>query len=117
MRPDEEADIGNLELILELIAHIKRRLANVSVESFENDKDEIDLTAFRLQVIGETTNKLTAQVKSRHPEISWPSIYAMRNIIAHQYGSLRSKNIWNVAINSLEPLAVVCQIELQHLKQ
>lgn len=117
MRPDDEADVGNLELILELIAHIKRRLTELSLEDFRKDKDEIDLTAYRPQVIGETTNKLTGKVKLRHPEINWPSIYAMRNIIAHQYQSLSPQNIWNVAVDSLEPLAVVCRMELVRPKQ
>lgn len=115
MVPDDETDIGHLELIVELIDHIERRLSKISEAVFEADKDEIDLTAYRLQTIGETTNKLTASLKGRHPEINWPAIYAMRNIIAHQYRSLRARNVWNVAMNSLAPLAAVCRAELNRL--
>ena len=38
-------DEDRLELILELIAHIDRRLEGVSRVQFAADRDEIDLTA------------------------------------------------------------------------
>ncbi len=76
-------DFHRLDLILQMISHLRRRLKPLSLRAFLGDVDEIDLTSFRLAVIGELTSKLDPALKARHPEIQWQAIYAMRNIIVH----------------------------------
>ena len=107
--PDRDALI--LAQIIELIGHIDRRLDGMSEATFVSDHDEVDLTAYRLQVIGEATRKLSDPLKSRHPHIDWSAIYAMRNIIAHDYGSIIPARVWLVATGELEPLAAICRRE------
>ena len=102
-------DFDRLEHILEIIAHIRRRLTGVSEAKFLSDIDEIDLTAFRLSVIGEAVSKLGDDVKSRHPQIDWNGIYAMRNVIAHDYQSIKAQRVWDAAQIDLDPLAEVCR--------
>jgi uncharacterized protein with HEPN domain len=108
-----DRDFLIFEQILEMIGHIDRRLQDMSEAAFVRDQDEVDLTAYRLQVIGEATRKLSDVAKSRHPEIDWASIYAMRNIIAHDYGSIVPARVWLVADRELEPLAAACRVEMQ----
>ena len=45
-------DRDRLETILRVIGHIERRLSGMDLRAFAADGDEIDLTAFRLSVIG-----------------------------------------------------------------
>jgi uncharacterized protein with HEPN domain len=101
-------DFHKLELIMQMIGHLRRRLQSISLRAFLADIDEIDLTA----VIGELTSKLSAALKSRHPHIDWPSIYAMRNIIVHDYGAIEPERLWAVFAKDIATLAEVCGKEL-----
>lgn len=115
MQPSDQTDLDGCELILELIGHIQRRIGQKSEMAFIADKDEIDLTAFRLSTIGEATNRLTPALKERHPSIPWKSIYGMRNIIAHNYASLDPAAVWQTASQFLQPLETACRIEIERL--
>ena len=94
-------DTDELKLMLELIGHIRRRLATSTLESFEGDRDEIDLTAFRLAHIGEASKRLSPSLKSRHAEIGWRSMYDMRNALSHDYGAIIPSLIWRAVTNDL----------------
>jgi uncharacterized protein with HEPN domain len=107
-----DRNLDRLELILEMIAHVIRRTADTTEAEFLSDRDEVDLTAYRLAVIGETTYKLTDELKSRHPQILWADIYGMRNVIVHDYESIKPERVWDVLGHNLDELAVVCRLEL-----
>ncbi|QGP80057.1 HepT-like ribonuclease domain-containing protein [Sphingobium sp. CAP-1] len=110
-------DIDRLELIVELIDHIHRRLTHVTEAAFLRDQDEIDLTAFRLLHIGEASHKLSADLKERHPAIPWAAIYQMRNVISHVYPAIIPLRIWDTATTKLHELRVLCRAELDSLLQ
>ncbi|SDD35559.1 Uncharacterized conserved protein, contains HEPN domain [Sphingomonas sp. YR710] len=108
-------DVDHLELMLQLIDAIERRLNGMLRPAFEADQDEIDLTAFRLGHIGEAAQKLSEPVRERHPQIDWRSIYGMRNVIAHNYGAILPSLLWNVVEHDLEALRLACRTELDRL--
>ena len=83
--------MSRLEIILQMIDDLDRRLADKSVEAFSRDLDERDLTAFRLSVIGENANKLSDELKARHPGLPWREMYAFRNLVSHDYGVIASR--------------------------
>lgn len=105
-------DFYKLELILQMIGHLHRRLGPLSDRDFAANVDEIDLTAFRLAVIGETTAKLSTALKGRHAHIDWSAIYGMRNIVVHDYGAIEPERLWAVFKNDIDMLADVCRSEL-----
>jgi uncharacterized protein with HEPN domain len=107
-----ERDQLHLIVILEMIAHIKRRLEDFSAARFATDRDEIDLTAFRLQVIGEEIHKLSEELKAANPQIDWLRAYNLRNLVAHDYGAVRPERIWAVIENDLISLVHVARLEL-----
>jgi uncharacterized protein with HEPN domain len=110
-------DADELRLMLQLIGHIRRRLGKSSLESFEQDRDEIDLTAFRLAHIGEASKRLSQSLKSRYAAIDWRSMYDMRNALSHDYGGIIPSLIWRAVTNDLTPLEVLCRAELERLAQ
>lgn len=111
MGPDDR-DWFHLRQMLRMIAMIEHRLNGLDKRAFLTNRDEIDLTAFRLQVIGEAVRKLSAAIKDRHPDIAWTRIVAMRNFIAHDYEGIDIERVWSVATSDLEPLAHICRGEL-----
>lgn len=107
-----DPDLDRLDLILEMIGHLNRRLGGATLQVLLTDRDELDLSAYRLAVIGEAANKLSAIVRARHPNIAWSAMYRMRNIITHDYGSVDPVQVWSTVTLDLEPLAAVCRAEL-----
>jgi uncharacterized protein with HEPN domain len=110
-----ERDFEHLDLIVRLIDHIQRRLSGCDWNRFLGDEDEIDLTSFRLLHIGEASHKLSHDVKVLHPEIEWPKIYRMRNILSHDYSGSDPMMIWESATERLETLRAACVTELARL--
>jgi uncharacterized protein with HEPN domain len=105
-------DFAKLDLILRMVAHLDRRLSKLSRAAFLTDLDEIDLTAFRLSVIGETTAKLSDELKARYPHVDWPAIYGMRNVIVHDYDAVLPDRLWAAYVNALGELTDICRGEL-----
>lgn len=111
----ESRDIDHLELMVELVDAIVRRLGGHARDDFLTDRDEADLTAFRLGHIGEAAGKLSMEIRDRHPDIKWKSICGMRNIIVHNYGAIIPELLWKVSTQDLNALRAACQMELQRL--
>ncbi|HMK79507.1 MAG TPA: HepT-like ribonuclease domain-containing protein [Xanthobacteraceae bacterium] len=59
---------------------------------------------FDLVVIGETLNRVSAELQTVAPNIPWRLIYDLRNIIVHSYWQIDLEIIANVIKNRLDPL-------------
>ena len=109
---DDDRDWFHLRQVLRMIAMIDTRLAGIEKDAFISSRDEIDLTSFRLQVIGEAARKISGALKDRHSGVEWNRIVAMRNFIAHDYEGIEIERVWSVATTRLAELAQVCRDEL-----
>lgn len=57
-----------------------------------------------LQILSESTQRLSEQVKIRFPQIPWARIAGFRNVLVHDYLGLRLERVWEVISNELPPL-------------
>lgn len=57
-----------------------------------------------LQILSESTQKLSESLKTEHPEIPWKAIAGFRNILVHNYLGLDLAQIWVVITNRLPQL-------------
>ena len=103
-----------LSLIGEAIADIHRRFGDMAFDAFLADRDEQALAAFRLSIIGENANKLSAELRARHPEIPWADMVAFRNIVSHEYHRIDPALVWE-ALNALDKIAAMVNDELGKL--
>jgi uncharacterized protein with HEPN domain len=110
-----ERDRERLETILRVIADLDRRLGGMDFRTFAGDGDEIDLTAFRLSVIGENANKLSDGIKARHPALPWKSMNGFRNLVSHEYSMIAPRFVW-AATQELEPILEMCRVELARIR-
>ena len=76
-------DADRLSDILLAIAKIRERAA-VSLDAFEQDEMLQVWVIHHLQVIGEAARAVSQAVKDRRPEVQWPQIVALRNILVHE---------------------------------
>ena len=79
-----ERDTLYLSLIGEAISDIDLRFSDMDFSLFPIDRDEQALSSFRLSIFGENANKLSAELRSRHPQIPWADMVAFRNIVSHE---------------------------------
>jgi uncharacterized protein with HEPN domain len=108
---ESDRDQLHLRIIADAIADLQRRLAVTDLEPFLKDRDEQALAAFRLLIIGENANKLSDQLKARHPELSWRRMVAFRNIVAHEYHRADPALVWEAAL-ALGELEIMVESEL-----
>jgi len=55
-------------------------------------------------IIGEATNHISPQFRSSHPQVAWPDLIALRNILAHEYGELPTTLVWIASTKSAPEL-------------
>lgn len=72
----------------------------------------VDAIERNLQIIGEATNHLPAEVTDAHTEIAWPQIRGFRNILVHQYFGVDIEVVRDVIDTHLPPLAEALKIHV-----
>ena len=55
-----------------------------------------DAVLRNLQVIAESTQRLSEEIKATQPEIEWRRIAAFRNVLVHNYLGIDIEKIWDV---------------------
>lgn len=101
-----------LDEIEEAIHRIERRFSGINHpdDFIKTDAglDRLDAIGMMLIAIGENfkrVDKITAgSLLARHPEIHWPGVKGVRDILAHDYFSIDHEEIFNICRNDLEPL-------------
>lgn len=58
-----------------------------------------------LQIIGEAASHLPEAITGAHPEIAWPQIRGLRNILVHEYFGVDVDVVRDVVDTYLPPLA------------
>ena len=100
---------STIERIADVLTAIERcqRYA-ASLESSDDNLAEMaaDAVERNLQIIGEAVAQLPQAVTDADPEIEWPAIRGMRNILVHQYFGVDPAIVRDVITNHLGPLAV-----------
>lgn len=100
---------------LRLIVDYCNRLDH-TLEFFGDDEDRFfeqtpfqDSCALGLIQIGESVNRLSDDFKDSHPQISWHSIYGMRNHLVHAYGLFDAEICWDALHNDIPALKCFCE--------
>lgn len=106
----EHKDVFLLETIVEFCDRIINNTdsPDMTCDFFENNLDLIDQCAFRIEQIGENAKDLSDVFKDNSPEIEWGKIVAFRNIIAHAYGTVNAKILWDIVRNDIPELRKFC---------
>ena len=93
-------DQSYLGHITDYIARVERYVAD-SREAFMSSTLIQDAVIRNLQVLAESTRRLSDNLKSSHPEVDWRGISAFRNVLVHDYLSLDLGLIWDVVERDL----------------
>ena len=105
-----------LDHIVECIERVRRYTVG-GRDAFMADEMIQDATIRNLQIMAESTQRLSTGLKARHPEIDWGRISGFRNVVVHGYLDIRLDRIWAIVENHLDPLDQVSRQELRDLDE
>lgn len=108
--------IDNLQDILDSVELIENRFAEITQsDNFVMNADGmlvLDSICMRLQIIGELLkkiDKIDAAIWEKYPQIEWPKIIKLRDIISHHYTQVDHEIIYDICQNNLPDLKKVVQ--------
>jgi uncharacterized protein with HEPN domain len=84
-----------LNLILESITAIRRYTAPGS-RPFFSDRLVQKATIRELQEIAESTQRLSAELKSAYLDVDWRGLSGFRNVLVHGYVELNLNKVWEI---------------------
>jgi uncharacterized protein with HEPN domain len=104
--------VPRLTDIIEAIELIRSEMAGVTLQAFEPDKRKRWLVERGIEIISEASRHLSDELKAGHPEIPWPKVAGIGNVLRHEYEHVAHDVLWHVMQDDLPPLERVCREEL-----
>jgi uncharacterized protein with HEPN domain len=95
-----------LRHILDCIGRIEEDISG-GMEKFLNSHTLQDAVLRNLQIMAESTQRLSDKFKDAHPEIEWRYISAFRNVLVHDYLGIDIGRIWEITQNEVPQLKQV----------
>lgn len=80
-------------------------VAGMNAETFAANRKTQYVVLRALEVIGEAAKRVPLEVQDCFPEITWRQIIGMRNIIVHDYLSIRLSRVFEMATAFIPELA------------
>ena len=99
MRIIEERFLDMMEAIQRIDKYAERgRPAFVSDELIQT------YIVHNLQILGEAAAKIPIDQQSQYPELPWPKMVGMRNVLVHNYFNIDLDIVWQVVESELPAL-------------
>ena len=90
--------------IIECIEHIESYISQIDRDAFMDTTLVQDAVMRNLQVIAESTQRLSEQAKHSRKEIDWYKIAGFRNILVHDYLGIDVEMVWNIIAKDIPVL-------------
>ena len=101
-----------LDRDLSILRHIISYCEQIeqTIDHFGNTYSQIYRNAVALCIlqIGELVGKLTDSFRAQNSAIPWRQIKAMRNIVAHSYGTVDPETTWEIICTDIPGLKIYC---------
>ncbi len=65
-------------------------------DHFLNSHTFQDAVLRNLQTLAESTQRLSVELKTAHPDIEWSRIAAFRNVLVHDYLGIDVERVWEI---------------------
>ena len=106
-------DDAYLHDMLEAARLIRNYMRNVGFEEFWHHNEKRDAVALRLSVLGEAASHVSPATQKTLPSVPFKQIRGLRNRIAHDYGAIDFKIVWEVTQKEIKPLTTALETYLK----
>jgi uncharacterized protein with HEPN domain len=96
-------DRAYLQHMLDMIGRIELATASGRAAFFDSVIFQ-DAVLRNLHTLTETTQRLSGDLKSAHPEIEWAALAAFRNVVVHDYLGIDIDLVWTVVSRDVPDL-------------
>jgi uncharacterized protein with HEPN domain/predicted nucleotidyltransferase len=104
VKPSTQSDLMLLGHILDCVAKI-REYPGLDLATFFGTPIVQDAVLRNLQVMAESSQRLSDEIRATEASIPWSQVAGMRNILVHQYlGGIDLDTVWAVVENDLGSL-------------
>jgi uncharacterized protein with HEPN domain len=97
-------DSIRLQHILESIHEIDTYLVSSDFTEFMNNSMMRFACIKQMEIIGEASNHISGDIKSKFTDIEWAQIIGMRNIFVHEYFGIDTNLVWEIIKNDIPEL-------------
>ena len=97
-------DSIRLQHILEAIHEIETYLVSSDFTEFMNNSMMRFACKKQMEIIGEASNRISRDIKSKFTDIEWAQIIGMRNIFVHEYFGIDTNLVWEIIKNDIPDL-------------
>ena len=105
-----------LDHILECISWIIHFTAE-GRDLFFKDRKTQSAVLRELQTLAESTERLSDDFKSKHPQIPWENIAGFRNVLVHDYLGIKLDRIWEIIEKDLRLLKTTLGKTTEEIKK
>ncbi len=88
--------VPRLTDIIEAIALVRSEMASVTLDAFGPDRRKRWLVERGIEIISEASRHLSDELKARHPEIPWPKVAGIGNVLRHECEHVAHDVLWRV---------------------
>ncbi|MCL4482649.1 MAG: DUF86 domain-containing protein [Bacteroidetes bacterium] len=97
-------DKVRLQHILDAIIEIESYLVNTDFPLFMENSMMRFACIKQLEIIGESSNHISDDIKGQFSSVEWSQIVGMRNVFVHEYFGVDSSLVWQIIKNDLPDL-------------
>jgi uncharacterized protein with HEPN domain len=97
-------DSARLNHILDAIVEIETYIENDDYNTFLNNSMMRFACIKQMEIIGESSNHISEEIKTQFSEIEWNQIKGMRNIFVHEYFGIDTRLVWEIIRHDLPDL-------------
>ena len=109
----ELGDEIRLKHILDAIEEIEKYLLEVDFPLFVENSMMRFACIKQMEIIGEASNHISDELKSKFTDVEWAQIVGMRNVFAHEYFGIDSSLVWEIIKNDIPELKEKIKLILQ----
>ncbi len=113
-----ERDVLTIGQIVDACKSIERFCAGHTFDDFADDDMLSSAVERKIMIIGEAASpnakRLNDAFKDAYPEVPWRQLAGMRNVLAHQYDTVRLRIMWETATNDIPTLRATLEPILAH---
>ncbi len=90
--------------MLEAIERVEQITLGKTFADFEKSWEMRWLVQRAIEIISEASRAIPDELKDIRPEIPWPRVRGIGNVLRHDYAAISDPIIWKVVIDELPPL-------------